>query len=76
MYLRRSGLRIFGTPLAAILYLVIKSWTNVAEMYFYLIRGPLKCKFGYQKCIYIAGLEIEISRKLYLMYGHGGYLEK
>ena len=34
MYLRRFGLRIFGTPLAAILYLVIKSWTNVAEMYF------------------------------------------
>ena len=43
---------------------------------FYLIRGPLKYKFGYQKCIYIAGLEIEISRKLYLMYGHGGHLEK
>ena len=38
---------------------------------FYLIRGPLQYKFGYQKCIYIAGLEIEISRKLYLMYGHG-----
>ena len=74
MYLRRFGLRIFGTPLAAILYLVIKSWTNVAV--FYLIRGPLKYKFGYQKCIYIAGLEIEISRKLYLMYGHGGHLEK
>ena len=35
-----------------------------------------KYKFGYQKCIYIAGLEIEISRKLYLMYGHGGHLEK
>ena len=34
MYLRRFGLRIFGTPLAAILYLVIKSWTNVAEPYF------------------------------------------
>ena len=27
-------------------------------------------------CIYIAGLEIEILRKLYLMYGHGGHLEK
>ena len=27
-------------------------------------------------CIYIGGLEIEISRKLYLMYGHGGHLEK
>ena len=41
-----------------------------------LICGPLKYKFGYQKCIYIAGLELEISRKLYLMYGHGGHLEK
>ena len=41
-----------------------------------MIRGPLKYKFGYQKCIYIAGLEIEISRKLYLMHGHGGHLEK
>ena len=34
-----------------------------------MICEPLKYKFGYQKCIYIAGLEIEISRKLYLMYG-------
>ena len=42
----------------------------------YLICGPLKYKLGYLKCIYIAGLEIEISRKLYLMYGHGGHLEK
>ena len=25
---------------------------------FYLIRGHLKYKFGYQKCIYMAGLEI------------------
>ena len=33
-----------------------------------MIGGPLKYKFGYQKCIYIAGLEIEISRKLYVMY--------
>ena len=38
----------------------------------YLTRGPLKYQFG----IYIAGLEIEISRNLYLMYGHGGHLEK
>ena len=43
---------------------------------FYLIRGPLKYTFGYQKCIYIAGLESEISRKLYSIYGHGGHLEK
>ena len=43
---------------------------------FYLTRGPLKYQFGYQKCIYIAGLEIEISQNLYLMYGHGGHLEK
>ena len=35
-----------------------------------------KYKFGYQNCIYIAGPEIEMSRKLYLMYGHGGHLEK
>ena len=33
MYLRRFGLRIFSYPLAVILYLVIKSWTNVAELY-------------------------------------------
>ena len=33
MSLLRFGLRIFGTQLAAILYLVNKSWTNVAEMY-------------------------------------------
>ena len=32
--------------------------------------------FDYQKCIYLAGLEIEMSRKLYFMYGHGGHLEK
>ena len=37
---------------------------------------PLKHEFGYHKCIYIAGLEIEISRKLCLIYGHGGHLEK
>ena len=42
---------------------------------FYLTRGPLKYQFGYQKCIYIAGLEIEISRNVYLMYGHGGHLK-
>ena len=43
---------------------------------FYLIRGHLKYKFGYQKCIYMAGLEMERPWKLYLMYGHGGHVEK
>ena len=65
MYLRRLGLSIVGTPLDQCCW-------NVFD----LICEPLKYKFGYQKCIYIAGLEIEISRKLYLMYGHGGHLEK
>ena len=28
------------------------------------------------KSIFLAGLEIEISQKLELVYGHGGYFEK
>ena len=44
--------------MAAILDLVNKSRTYVAEMYF---NGH---KFGYQS-IFLAGLEIEISRKLF-----------
>ena len=43
---------------------------------FYLIRGHLKYKFGYQKCIYMAGLEMERPWKLSLIHGHGVHVDK
>ena len=59
----------------AILDLVNKSRTYVAEMYFNGFVDPENISLG-TKSIFLAGLEIEISRKLDLVYGHGGHFEK
>ena len=71
----RFGLSILGTKMAAILDLVNKSWTYVAELYFIGFVDPENISLG-TKSIVLAGLEIEISQKLYLVTGHGGHFEK
>ena len=52
--------------MAAILDLVNKSWTYVAELYFIGFVDPENISFG-TKTIFLAGLEIEISQKLDLV---------
>ena len=74
----RFGLSILGTKIskmAAILDLVNKSWTYVAELYFIGFVDPQNISLG-TKSIFLAGLEIEISQKLDLVTGHGGHFEK
>ena len=61
--------------MAAILDLTNKSPTYVAEMYFIGFVDPENISLG-SKCIFLAVLEIEISHKLDLVYGHGGHLNK
>ena len=56
--------------MAAILDLVNKSLTYVAEMYFIGFVDLENISLG-TKCIFLAGLEIEISHKLDLAYRHG-----
>ena len=58
----RFGLSILGTKMAAILDLVNKSWTYVAELYFIGFVDPENISLG-TKSIVLAGLEIEISQK-------------
>ena len=58
--------------MAAILDLVNKSWTYVAELYFIGFVDPENISLG-TKSIFLAGLEIEISHKLDLVTGHGGH---
>ena len=58
----RFGLSILGTKMAAILDLVNKSWTYVAELYFIGFVDPENISLG-TKSIVMAGLEIEISQK-------------
>ena len=70
----RFGLSILG-KMAAILDLVNKSWTYVAELYFIGFVDPENISLG-TKSIVLAGLEIEISQKLDLVTGHGGHFEK
>ena len=48
--------------MAAILDLVNKSWTYVAELYFIGFVDPENISLG-TKSIFLAGLEIEISQK-------------
>ena len=55
----RFGLSILGTKMAAILDLVNKSWTYVAELYFIGFVDPENISLG-TKSIVLAGLEIEI----------------
>ena len=57
-----------------ILGLVNKSLTNVAEIHFIGFVDPENISLD-TKSIFLAGLEIKISYKLDLMYGHGGHLE-
>ena len=71
----RFGLSILGTKMAAILDLVNKAWTYVAELYFIGFVDPQNISLG-TKSIFLAGLEIEISQKLDLVTGHGGHFEK
>ena len=61
--------------MTVILDLVNKSLTNVAEMYFIGFVDPENISLD-TKSIFLAGLEIKISYKLDLMYGHGGHFEK
>ena len=61
--------------MVAILDLVNKSRTYVAEMYFIVFVDPENISLG-TKSIFLAGLQIEISQKLDLAYGHGGNFEK
>ena len=61
--------------MAAILDLVNKSWTYVAELDFIGFFDPENISLG-TKSIVLAGLEIEISQKLDLVTGHGGHFEK
>ena len=61
--------------MAAILDLVNKSWTYVAELYFIRFVDPENISLG-TKSIFLAGLEIEISQKLDLVTGHGGHFDK
>ena len=61
--------------MAAILDLVNKSWTYVAELYFIGFVDPENISLG-TKSIVLAGLEIEISQQLDLVTGHGGHFEK
>ena len=61
--------------MAAILDLVNKAWTYVAELYFIGFVDPQNISLG-TKSIFLAGLEIEISQKLDLVTGHGGHFEK
>ena len=67
----RFGLSSLGTKMAAILDLVDKSWTYVAELYFIGFVDPDNISLG-TNSIFLAGLEIEISQKLDLVTGHGG----
>ena len=71
----RFGISILGTKMAAILDLVNKSWTYVAELYLIGFVDPENISLG-TKSIFLAGLEIEISQKLDLVTGHGGHFEK
>ena len=52
--------------MAAILDLVNKAWTYVAELYFIGFVDPQNISLG-TKSIFLAGLEIEISQKLDLV---------
>ena len=61
--------------MAAILDLVNKSWTYVAELNFIGFVDPENISLG-TKSIFMAGLEIEISQILDLVTGHGGHFEK
>ena len=61
--------------MAAILDLVNKTGTHVAELYFIGFVDPENISLG-TKSIFLAGLEIEISQKLDLVTGHGGHFEK
>ena len=66
---------ILGTKMVAILDLVNKSWTYVAELYFIGFVNPENISLGI-KSIFLAGLEIEISKKMDLATGYGGHFEK
>ena len=61
--------------MTVILDFVNKSLTNVAEMYFIGFVDPENISLD-TKSIFLAGLEIKISYKIDLMYGHGGHFEK
>ena len=71
----RFGISIVGTQMTVILDWVNKSLTNVAEMYFIGFVDPENISLD-TKSILLVGLEIKISKKLDLMYGHGGHFEK
>ena len=71
----RFGISILGTKMAAILDLVNKSWTYVAELYFIGFVDPENISLG-TKSIFLTGLEIEISQKIDLVTGHGGHFKK
>ena len=60
--------------MTVILDLANKSLTNDAEMYFIGFVDPENISLD-TKNIFLAGLEIKISYKLDLMYGHGGHFE-
>ena len=57
----RFGISILGTKMAAILDLVNKSWTCIAELYFIGFVDPENISLG-TKSIFLAGLEIEIHK--------------
>ena len=58
----RFGISIPDTKMAAILDLVNKSWTYVAELYLIGFVDRENISLG-TKSIFLAGLEIEISQK-------------
>ena len=57
----RFGISILGTKMAAILDLVNKSWTYVAELHLIGFVDSENISLG-TKSIFLAGLEIEISK--------------
>ena len=58
----RFGLSILGTKMAAILDLVNKAWTYVAELYFIGFVDPQNISLG--------------TKSIDLVTGHGGHFEK
>ena len=59
----RFGISILGTKMAAILDLVNKSWTYVAELYLIGFVDAENISLG-TKSIFLDGLKIKISQKI------------
>ena len=65
--------------MAEILDLINKSWINVVEIYFIGFVDTENISLGTKSIhvhVLLPDLEIKISEKFDLMYGHGGHVEK